>query len=100
MGGFVLMVSFQVKPEHLGRFNQMIEVNARASVREEPGCLQFDVLHASDDPCKVTLYEVYESEEAFKLHTRMAHTQTFLGAAKEMVSGQTMSRLTRLVGPM
>ena len=40
MGNFVLIVTFQVKPEHLERFNQMIDVNARASVREEPGCRQ------------------------------------------------------------
>ena len=57
MGNFVLIVTFQVKPEHLERFNQMIDVNARASVREEPGCRQFDVMRGNDDPCKVVLYD-------------------------------------------
>ena len=99
MGHFVLIVTFQVKPEHLQRFNQMIDVNARASAREEPGCRQFDVMRGNDDPCKVVLYEVYDSEEAFKAHGKMSHTQTFLAAAKEMVSSQTAVRLERMVAP-
>ncbi len=97
MGNFVLVVTFQVKPEHLERFNQMIEVNARASVRDEAGCHQFDVIRANEDPCKIVLYEVYDNEDAFKAHAQMAHTQTFLGAAKEMVTSQTGARFERVV---
>ncbi len=100
MGSFVLIVTFQVKPEHLDRFNQMIEVNARASVRDEPGCRQFDVMRANDDPCKIVLYEVYDNEDAFQAHTKMAHTQTFLGAAKEMIASQVGQRLERVVAPL
>ena len=99
MGNFVLIVTFQVKPEHLERFNQMIDVNARASVREEPGCRQFDVMRGNDDPCKVVLYEVYDNEDAFKAHARMGHTQTFLAAAKEMITSQTGVRLERMLAP-
>ena len=97
MGNLVLIVTFQVKPEHLERFNQMIDVNARASVREEPGCRQFDVNRSNDDPCKIVLYEVYDNEDAFKAHTKMAHTQTFLGAAKEMITSQVGQRFERVV---
>ena len=99
MGSYVLIVTFQVKPEHLERFNQMIDVNARASVREEPGCRQFDVMRGNDDPCMVVLYEVYDNEDAFKTHATMNHTQTFLGAAKEMITGRSTMRLERMLAP-
>jgi len=99
MNEFVLVVEFQVKPESLARFNEQIAVNAQASVAKEPGCRQFDVLRAIDDPCRVMLYEVYDSEDAFKAHLDQAHTKTFLGLAKELVSKQSVLKLARTEAP-
>ena len=99
MNKFVLVVEFQVKPESLDKFNQLIAVNARASVAEEPGCHQFDVLHNNDDPCHVVLYEVYDSPAAFQDHMGMKHTQTFLGQVKELITKQTAYKLKRTVAP-
>lgn len=99
MNKFVLIVEFQVKPESLAQFNELIAVNAKASVASEPGCRQFDVLRALDDPCRIVLYEVYDSEDAFKTHLEQAHTKAFLGRAKELVTKQTVLKLTRTVAP-
>ena len=97
---FVLIVEFQVKPECLERFNQAIAVNAKASVRDEPGCRQFDVLHNQDDANHIVLYEVYDSEAAFRDdHMKRSHTQSFLALAKELVTKQTVYKLVRTVAP-
>ena len=99
MNRFVLIVEFQVKPESLAKFNELIAVNAKASVATEPGCRQFDVLRALDDPNRIVLYEVYDSEAAFKTHLEQAHTKTFLGQVKELVTKQTAVKLARSVAP-
>ena len=99
MDKFVLLVEFDVQPESLAAFMALIDVNARASVVHEPGCFQFDVMQTIDAPHKVVLYEVYASEEAFTAHMGMAHTQTFLAAAKPMLTGQRVLRLSRKVAP-
>ena len=100
MNNFVLIVEFQVKPDSLEKFNQAIAINAKASVSEEPGCRQFDVLHNQDDPNHVVLYEVYDSEAAFRDdHMKRKHTQTFLAQAKELVTKQTVYKLKRTVAP-
>jgi autoinducer 2-degrading protein len=100
MSQFVVIVEFEVKSGCLEAFNRAIEVNARASVAEEPGCLQFDVLHNEDDPQHVVLYEVYESEAAFRDdHLQRAHTQAFLAQAKALVTKQTVYKLTRVLAP-
>jgi quinol monooxygenase YgiN len=100
MESFVLIVEFQVKPECLERFNQAIAINAQASVSDEPGCRQFDVLHNVDDPIHVVLYEVYDSEAAFRDdHMKRSHTQTFHALAKELVTKQTAYRLRRQFAP-
>ena len=100
MNKFFLIVEFQVKPDSLEKFNQAIAINAKASVSEEPGCRQFDVLHNQDDPNHVVLYEVYDSEAAFRDdHMKRKHTQTFLAQAKELVTKQTVYKLKRTVAP-
>ena len=99
MNKFVLIVEFQVKPESLAKFNELIAVNAKASVANEPGCRQFDVLRALDDPNRIVLYEVYDSEAAFKTHLEQAHTKTFLGQMKELIIKQTAVKLARTVAP-
>jgi quinol monooxygenase YgiN len=99
MGNFVLIVEFVVKKECLREFARLIEINAKASVSNEPGCFQFDVNVATDDPSKVLLYEVYESEAAFQVHMQQEHTQTFLAAAKPLITSQSATRWTRQVAP-
>ena len=99
MNEFVLEVKFVVKPESLALFNQLIDINAHASVEHEEGCYQFDVLRDSKDECQVLLYEVYKSEEAFADHMTRKHTQEFLAAAKPLIASQTASRWTRYFAP-
>jgi quinol monooxygenase YgiN len=96
---FALIVEFEVKPEHLQRFNELLAVNARASVEKEPGCYQFDVLHQAKEPTRVVLYEIYHDEAAFEAHRACEHTRTFLAAAKELIVSQTPRRLLRSLAP-
>ena len=99
MNKFVLIVDFDVKPEHLARFNELIAVNAKASVADEPGCRQFDVLQDQENPNRIVLYEVYDSPAAFQDHMSRQHTQTFLAAAKPLINKQTAYKLKRTVAP-
>jgi quinol monooxygenase YgiN len=93
------VVEFDVKPEHLAKFDELIAANAQASVADEPGCRQFDVLHDQDNPNHVVLYEVYDSPDAFQEHMGRRHTQTFLAAAKPLITRQTAYKLKRTVAP-
>lgn len=99
MNKFVLLVEFEVKPESLAEFLELVDANARASVANEPGCFQFDVMQTMDDPHRVVLYEVYASEEAFREHMAMPHTQAFLGAAKQLAGPPKPLRMVRKSAP-
>ena len=69
---FTVFVTLQVLPEQVGMFLDAIQTNARSSLRDEPGCLRFDVHRSDDDPHRFHLYEIYADEDAF--HT--AHRTT------------------------
>jgi quinol monooxygenase YgiN len=43
------------------------------AVRREPGNLQFTVHRGCDDPDELLLYEIYQSEEAFRAHQQTEH---------------------------
>jgi autoinducer 2-degrading protein len=43
-------MDLNVKPEMRERFLAAIEENTAASLRDEPGCLRFDMVHDNDDP--------------------------------------------------
>jgi (4S)-4-hydroxy-5-phosphonooxypentane-2,3-dione isomerase len=71
---YTLMVRIQVKPEHREEFLKGItELDARASLENEPGCLRFDVMVDESDPNVVLLYEVYRDKAAFEEHGKSAH---------------------------
>ena len=44
-----VIVNLQVKPDMVEAFLEAIGENSRASRRDEPGCLRFDVHRVNDD---------------------------------------------------
>ena len=74
---FVITVEFQIKPEHIDDFMPRMIENAEASLTKEPGCHQFDVCVAPDDPTKIFLYELYTDKAAFEAHKQMEHFKAF-----------------------
>lgn len=88
MNKFVLIVEFDVKPEQLAKFGELIAVNARASVAEEPGCRQFDVLVDPNERTRVMLYEVYDDESAFEAHQQTPHFKKYLAEAVPLLASR------------
>ena len=85
MTGFVVWVDFRLKPGARERFRKLVDANATASVRSETGCRRFDVTEARDEPDRVLLYEIYDSEAAFEDHCRTAHFDEFNSQSAPLV---------------
>ena len=67
------MVDFRLKAGTFDRFRKLIVENARASLRGEAGCRQFDVVIPDGDADRVVLYEIYDDAAAFEAHKRTPH---------------------------
>lgn len=98
MGEFVLIVEFDVKPDCVDRFIEIVTENALASVRDEPGCRQFDVLQSPDEANRIVLYEVYDDAACFDAHRTTPHFATFDGEVGELIAGRGARRLGRIAG--
>ncbi len=73
---YVIWVEFDITDAGRSEFLDLVRANAEASVRLEPGCRRFDVLepHAGGS---IALYEIYDSEAAFRDHLATAHFRDF-----------------------
>lgn len=91
---FVVTVSFQIYPEQIERFMPDMLANAKASVKLEENCLQFDVCQSKDSPHMVFLYEVYRSQEDFKQHMSMPHFLDFNSKTQAMVQSKSVHTFT------
>jgi autoinducer 2-degrading protein len=81
---FTVVVALAVRPERLDQFVSGVRANARASLRDEPGCLRFDVHQNAADPTRFVLHEIYADEDAF----RIAHRSAPHYAAWQQVAAQ------------
>ena len=83
---FSVVVALAVRPERLDEFVDGIRANARASLRDEPGCLRFDVHQNVSDPTRFLLHEIYVDEQAFSDEHRSApHYATWREVAARCV---------------
>ena len=78
---FALVVELHVKPGLREQFLAAIGENSAASVRDEEGCLRFDVVQDDADPDHFFLYEVYADDAAFQAHRAAAHFHRWRAAA-------------------
>lgn len=77
MPSYTIIVDFELKPGARDRFLELVRINGAASVRDEPGCLRFDILVPADEN-KVVLYEIYRDEDAFlNGHLKAPHYLAF-----------------------
>ena len=89
---FAIVVDFHLKQGALPEFRRLIDANADASVRIEPGCLQFDVLEPEGEDDRVLLYEIYSGQAAFEAHLRTDHFRIFNGASEALCLEKKVTR--------
>ncbi|MEL0106461.1 MAG: putative quinol monooxygenase [Rhodospirillales bacterium] len=92
---FVITVEFTIKPDRVNDFMPLMNKNAAASFKEEPGCHQFDVCLDPNDQTKVFLYEVYSNKAAFEAHKQTEHFKSFNADTADMIESKNVAALYR-----
>lgn len=93
--GLVVLVEFRLHPGMAATFRPIVLANARASVRDEPGCRRFDVLtpERGSDPDTFWLYEIYDDPAAFDAHLATPHFKAFAEASAPLIASRRVLRL-------
>ena len=85
---FSLVVHMQVRPGRREEFLAGMSANAEASVRDEPGCLRFDVCSVEGDESRFVLYELYTDADAFASHKAAPHFAQWRTVAEQVLESQ------------
>ncbi len=80
---FAIFASIKIKSDQRENFLTSIKENAKLSVRDEPGCLRFDVFLDDEDEDRYLLYEVFTDERAWKAHVETPHAQRTMKGSNE-----------------
>ena len=91
---FVVIVHFDVAAGYRDAFREAVLANAAASLRDEPGCVTFDV--CEDAKGEFFLYELYTSAEAFQAHLAMPHFESFDAQCRQWGATKRVGRYQRL----
>jgi (4S)-4-hydroxy-5-phosphonooxypentane-2,3-dione isomerase len=84
-GMFVNAVDLDIVPAERANYLAAILENGAAAAKE-PGCRRFDILNLASDPNHFFLYEVYDSEAAFKEHRASEHFKKYAEVTAKMVA--------------
>lgn len=69
MSRIMIVVEFEVRPEHRNQFIELMKGHAQRS-RVEDGCQQFDVLLPQEDQSRVFLVEAWRDQAALAVHAK------------------------------
>ena len=96
-GPVVIVVELEIKPTELDNFRAAVKENAAAWVREEPGCLEFNVVFDKDNPTHALVFEVYENAEAVAAHQTTARFKKYRAEAAKMVKSRKFTEMVPFV---
>lgn len=94
MSRFVIIVEFGLDPAHFRAFDSAVRVNAAASLKNEPGCQQFDVLVPEEGANRIVLYEIYDDAAAFQAHLDAAHFKKFDATVRDWITDRKLVKLS------
>lgn len=94
MPAFAIFAEIKLKPGCRDRYLPEIRLDAASSLANEPGCRLFHIHQAIGGGGTFCLYEVYDSEAAFKAHQASPHFLHYLEATKDLVEARTIRKMT------
>lgn len=81
----VRIANIQVDPAYVDEYKAALAEHAKIAVRVEPGVLALQAVYDKANPTRVTVFEVYASEEAYQLHLRTPHFLKYKNGTLKMV---------------
>lgn len=94
---YAVVVHLEIDADRAEPFMELMRANADASLRDEPGCLRFDICSDRSRPGDVFLYELYTDAAAFAAHQEMPHYAAFNEAAGDMIEGKIVDQYRSVV---
>lgn len=83
--GITRLSTIEVYPEYREEYLKYATEVGERSLRQEPGVLVMYAMAEKDDPNRITILEIYASQEAYKAHIASPHFRKYKQGTLKMV---------------
>jgi (4S)-4-hydroxy-5-phosphonooxypentane-2,3-dione isomerase len=90
---YINAVNLDIAPGQVDKFLALLKENGAAAVNE-PGCREFNITVAQNDPNHVFIFEVYDNAAALEAHRATDHFKKYAAATKDMVAKRDVRALS------
>lgn len=94
--GIVRLSKIEVNPEYLEEYMKFATEVGEISLQTEPGVLTMYAVADKENPCRITILEIYASQDAYKSHIASEHFQKYKQATLHMVDSLVLDDVTPL----
>lgn len=75
----------EIDSNYLEEYKAILKEESRASVNLEPGVISIYPMYQKKNPTQVRILEIYANREAYELHLKTPHFQTYKTTTLKMV---------------
>ena len=83
--GIIRIAELDIAPQHLNEYLTLLNEEAEASVRLEPGVIAIFPMVQEQTPTAVQILEIYASQQAYESHLKTAHFLKYKKATLHIV---------------
>jgi quinol monooxygenase YgiN len=81
----VRISEIEIHSNYLAEYTAILQEEAEASVRLEPGVLSIFPMYRKEHPTEIRILEIYASREAYESHLKTPHFERYKTTTIEMV---------------
>jgi quinol monooxygenase YgiN len=81
----VRIAKIEIYSAYLDEYRTALAVHAKTAVQVEPGVLALEAVYDKVHPTRVTVFEVYASEETYQAHLKTPHFLKYKNTTLKMV---------------
>ncbi len=91
---YVILVEFMLDEARLDEAIELLSDIQTQTLENEEGCLVYDVQLSDYKPARIFLYESYESEDAYKVHSNAPYyKEIVLKKLKPLIKSQKITKV-------
>lgn len=94
--GIVRLSKIEVLPEHLDEYVVFASEVGEVSLRTEPGVLAMYAVADKENPCLITILEIYASKESYEKHISSEHFRKYKQGTQFMIKSLELCDQTPL----
>jgi quinol monooxygenase YgiN len=82
---YIRIAKLVIDSSKLDAYNEALKLHAETAVKVEPGVIMLYAVYEKEHPARVSVFEIYADEEAYKFHITTPHFLTYKSTVQNMV---------------